>query len=115
MRDSGEISNSQQSVKIAQLKQLPAAELEQKLVDAKLRLARVEKDPSDKQALNLLADIEVAKDVIAKDLGITRSDVTFVTQPDYHIDMHILPLSPGKVLVHSHRATVEMLQNAIRN
>lgn len=111
------LNNPARSEKIAELKQQPKELLDAQIADAKERLGREAKGllgyVTEGTAMKLLADIEIAKDVIAKDLQLPRSQVSFVEQPGFHIDMNLLPLTPGRVLVHTHQASAELLKEVL--
>jgi hypothetical protein len=68
---------------------------------------------SDDQAARYLAIEALAADAIAADMGIPRERVVFVTQPEFHIDMHLRPLRPGEVLVNHPQACVAALDEAM--
>jgi hypothetical protein len=60
------------------------------------------------------AMLDLAGDVIAADLRLPREDVCFVTQPGFHIDMHLRPLGPGVVLLNDDAACVKLIDEALR-
>ena len=67
------------------------------------------------EAKRFLAILELTKDVIADDLDLERKQVVFVTQPDFHIDMHMRPLGPGKVLLNDPAATLKLINQLLEN
>ncbi len=57
--------------------------------------------------------VEKARSYISKDLGIT--DVHFVRQPDFHIDMEIRPLKYPYLLVNDPNCSKNVLEKAMQN
>src|SRR5262249_46071066 len=53
----------------------------------------------DEFTKRFLAKIDITKDIFAKDTKVSRKDLIFVPQPDFHVDMHMRPLAPGQVMV----------------
>ena len=67
------------------------------------------------EAEEFLAKLELTKKLLAKDLGIPASRVVYVTQPDFHIDMHMRPLGPGEVMVNHPRECIKLIDEALRD
>lgn len=56
------------------------------------------------------ANIEVAKNQIAQDLGLKPENVTFIPQYDFHIDMLYRPLHNGEMAVPDYEAGIKILK-----
>lgn len=56
--------------------------------------------------------LELARQTVAEDAGIDPARMVVVTQPDFHIDMHMRPMAPGEVLVQDPRAAMSAIREA---
>ena len=56
-------------------------------------------------------NIELVKQQIAEDLGLEKSQVTFIPQFDFHIDMMYHPLHNGEIAVPDFDAAISFLEN----
>lgn len=65
------------------------------------------------RAPEFLAKMELTKQVIAHDMDLTPDRVAFVTQPEFHIDMHMRPLAPGEVMVQHPRVCIDLIDQAL--
>jgi len=65
-----------------------------------------------KRATEFLAKIDLTKDLFAQDIGVDRKNLTFVAQPDFHIDMHMRPLGPGQMMINDFDANLKLLTEA---
>ncbi len=55
-------------------------------------------------------DFKIASKQIAKDLNIKEENITFITQPDFHIDMFYRPLQNGTIAVPDYQKAIEILE-----
>ena len=55
-------------------------------------------------------DFKIASKQIAKDLNIKEANITFITQPDFHIDMFYRPLQDGTIAVPDYQKAIEILE-----
>lgn len=62
-----------------------------------------------------LALLEVARNRACEDLGLDPERLVVLTQPEFHIDMHMRPMAPGEVLVNRPEATMAALEEAYRD
>ena len=71
--------------------------------------------PEDKikAAKDFLAKLDITQDIMAQDIGIPREKITFVPQPDFHIDMHMRPMGPGQVMINDYDANIELIDKAL--
>ena len=76
------------------------------------RLQAVDASKTEDDAKDFLAKLDIAKDVMAKDVGIPRNNIAFVPQPEFHIDMFMRPLGPGQVMISDYDATIKFLEDA---
>ena len=60
-----------------------------------------------------LAKLDLTHDCIAADLGLSRSQVCIITQPDFHLDMHMRSMQPGQVMLNDPRACAMLLENIL--
>lgn len=67
------------------------------------------------QAADFAAKIELTKEQLAKDIDLPADRLVVVTQPEFHIDMHMRPLAPGEVLVQHPAACIELIDEALRD
>lgn len=119
----GEFSSSEVAAKVAELQaegRMPSA-----LVEATAKkLLRVKQwtswsAPSSvtaalrAEARAFLAKLELTHAILAKDLELAPERVLVVTQPEFHIDMHMRPLAPGEVLVQHPARCIELLDEAL--
>lgn len=65
------------------------------------------------QATDFLAKMEITKGVLAEDLGIPVERLTFISQPDFHIDMHMRPMRPGEIMINDFGANDDLLKAAL--
>ncbi|MGE3727959.1 MAG: hypothetical protein AB7I41_20560 [Candidatus Sericytochromatia bacterium] len=63
-------------------------------------------------AKDFLAKMDICKDIFAKETGVPRKNLAFVSQPGFHVDMHMRPLQPGQILLNDFDKTIELLENA---
>lgn len=68
-----------------------------------------------REARDFMGKLELTRKAMAKDLGIPASRVIEVTQPEFHIDMHMRPLGPGEVMVNHPRACIELIDRALKD
>ncbi len=66
-----------------------------------------------REAAPFLAKLELTKDIIANDIDLPVDRVAFVTQPEFHIDMHMRPLAPGEILVQHPAACMQLIEEAL--
>lgn len=64
-------------------------------------------------AQEFMAKLEITKDLMAKDLGIKYENLNIISQPDFHIDMHIRPVGAGQIMVHDYGASIKLLKEAL--
>ena len=57
-----------------------------------------------------LSDFDIAKTQIAKDLGIKEDNLTFIQQPDFHIDIYHRPLQDGIIAAPDFESAIEILK-----
>src|SRR6185503_14086990 len=67
-------------------------------------LRRKEGDPWD-TAIDFLMKLELAKELLAADLGLAPGDVTFVEQPGFHLDVAMAVGPGGQILLQDHAAS----------
>lgn len=67
------------------------------------------------QAARFLAMTEIAKDIMANELHLSLPDLVIVSQPDFHIDMALRPLSDGYILVQDHQESRNLVQQVLSN
>lgn len=65
------------------------------------------------EARDFLAKLELTHELLAKDLDLPKDRVVVVTQPEFHIDMHMRPLAPGEVLIQHPARCIELLDEAL--
>jgi len=70
-------------------------------------------DDLRRQAQRFMATLELTEIQMAKDLGLSPKRFVVISQPDFHIDMHIRPLRPGEVLVNHPKACIEAIDDAL--
>jgi hypothetical protein len=70
-------------------------------------------EPGPVAAKRFLAELDIVKDLLAADLAISRDNLCFVPQPDYHIDMFMHPLAPGVVMLQDYDACVALIDTAL--
>lgn len=67
---------------------------------------------SVKRAKEFLAKMEITeKEIFPKDMG--TKNITFIPQPEFHIDMFMRPLRPGTMLVNDFDTTIDFLKRAL--
>ncbi len=79
----------------------PAAIVGEASIAYSLQLMGLEQTPDN---------IEKAKEVIAEDLGLSKEQVTFIPQHEFHIDMVYRPLHNGEVAVPDYEKGIEILK-----
>jgi len=67
------------------------------------------------KATEYLAKHEITKQIIAKDLGVDPSQVTYVKQPGFHIDMYMRPGLDNTVFIQDYQETINLLDKLLRN
>jgi hypothetical protein len=72
-------------------------------------------DALRREAAELLAKIELTKEVLADDVGLAADRLVTITQPEFHIDMHVRPLAPGEVLVNHPEACIRLIDRALED
>jgi hypothetical protein len=65
------------------------------------------------QSTDFLAKMEITKGILAEDLGIPVERLTFISQPDFHIDMHMRPMRPGEIMLNDFGANDDLLKAAL--
>lgn len=60
-----------------------------------------------------LAKLDLTKEVIASDMNLSVNEVMVVPQPQFHLDMEIRPITPGKVLLHDYQEDRKLLSRAL--
>ena len=65
------------------------------------------------EAPRFLAKLELTKEIAARDLGLPADRLISLTQPEFHIDMHMRPLAPGEVIVHHPGKSIEVIDQAL--
>jgi hypothetical protein len=68
----------------------------------------------DEFAKKFLAKLDITKDVFSADTKVPRKDLMFVTQPDFHLDMHMRPLAPGQVMVNDFAEDIKLIDAALK-
>lgn len=53
------------------------------------------------------------KDIFALDIGIPRKNITFIPQPEFHIDMHMRPLRPGEIMLNDFDENIKLIDKAL--
>ncbi|WP_238930515.1 hypothetical protein [Vibrio sp. S9_S30] len=67
------------------------------------------------QARRFMAMMEIVNNKMAEELGVTRENLVILTQPGFHIDMHLRPLENGKVLINDYEQSKQFVENVIQN
>jgi hypothetical protein len=90
-------------------------------MDLAIQMAKntIPSDTPEKEIENtakiILAKFELTKEFIAKDLNIDPKDIVTVSQPTFHIDMEMRPLSDNKILLNDPKLMNETIDKALRN
>ena len=79
----------------------PAAVVGESSIAYTLELMGLEQTPEN---------IEKAKGIISEDLGLTKDQVTFIPQHDFHIDMSYRPLHNGQFAIPDYEKGLEILK-----
>jgi len=87
-------------------------EQQQELDRTLTRLQAVNPGATADDAKDFLAKMDITKDIFAQDTGIARENLVFVSQPGFHIDMHMRMLGPGQVMVNDYDQTIRLLEDA---
>lgn len=80
----------------------PGAIVGEESLEYTLKLLKLDKNETN---------IKIAKDKIAKDLGLKTEDVTFIPQFDFHIDMGYRQFDSGEIAIPDYNAGIEYLEN----
>lgn len=92
------------------------------IADAQAKLSQAEQSVSGwwgaprvsaSQASDFLAKLELTRERLAADVDLPRDRLVEVTQPEFHIDMHMRPLAPGEVLVNDPQACIDLIDEAL--
>ncbi len=67
------------------------------------------------QAADFAAKIELAAEQLAADVDLPAERLVVVTQPEFHIDMHMRPLAPGEVMVQHPQAAIDLIDTALED
>jgi hypothetical protein len=67
------------------------------------------------QAKRFLAMNEITQDIMAAELKVPREDLVIISQPDFHIDMHLRPLVNGRVLVNDYEESKNLVERVLRD
>jgi hypothetical protein len=67
-----------------------------------------------KFAKKFLAKMDIVKDYFAEDTQVPREKLIFVAQPDFHIDMHMRPVAPGKMMVNDYAENIKLIDEALK-
>ncbi len=121
LRDRGAFSAAEIRGATDELRRL--GKLEGGQVDATARrLLRAEGGPGDRidnrwrrRAEEFLGILELTRRQAARDLDVEPDRLVVLTQPDFHIDMHLRPMAPGEVLVHHPLAAMRALEAAAQD
>jgi hypothetical protein len=70
-------------------------------------------DVKRSKALLFLTQMDVTKDIFAKEYGISRQYIAFVPQQAFHIDMFMRPMKPGTLLINDENENQTLLQEAL--
>ncbi len=62
-----------------------------------------------------IAKIELVKEIFPNDLGVPQKDLIFISQPDFHIDMHMRPLGPSQILLQDYRESLKFIEESIQD
>jgi hypothetical protein len=65
------------------------------------------------RAERFMATLELTQIRMARDVGLDPERLVVLSQPDFHIDMHIRPLRPGEVLVNHPKACIDAIDDAL--
>lgn len=65
------------------------------------------------QAVRFLAMNEISKDIMADELNVPRNNLVIISQPEFHIDMCLRPLSDGRVLMQDYEQSQELIQRVL--
>lgn len=71
--------------------------------------------PRDRDALEYLVRLELAKELIAADLGMAPENVTFVDQPAFHLDVAMAVGPRGRILIQDHAESEALLDDILNN
>lgn len=69
----------------------------------------------EEAAKKFLAMNELTKDIMAKELGVKRKNLAIVSQPAFHIDMHMRPLNSGEVMLNDPQTVLQLIKVVMRN
>lgn len=64
-------------------------------------------------AIEFMVQQDIVKDIFATDVGVSRENLIFIDQPEFHIDMHMRPVAPGQIMVNDFAANERLLKDAI--
>lgn len=69
-------------------------------------------DPTERAKEFLAKTKIVENEIFPKDLGISKDNLIFVPQPEFHIDMQMRPLKPGQILLNDFDENIKLLESA---
>jgi ribosomal protein S17E len=67
------------------------------------------------QAKRFLAMNEITQDIMAAELKVPREDLVIISQPGFHIDMYLRPLSDGRVLVNDYEESKKLVERVLND
>lgn len=68
----------------------------------------------EKEAKQFLAKLDLVKDIFAEDTKIPRDQLIFVSQPDFHVDMHMRPVGPGQIMINDFGENIKLIDEALK-
>ena len=68
----------------------------------------------EKEAKQFLAKLDLVKDIFAEDTKVPRDQLIFVSQPDFHVDMHMRPVAPGQIMVNDFDENIKLIDDALK-
>ncbi|MBN1962972.1 MAG: hypothetical protein JW841_18735 [Deltaproteobacteria bacterium] len=71
--------------------------------------------PFEQQTKEFIAKLELTKDVIAEELSVKRSDISFIPQIGFHIDMYMRPGPNGQIFINDEKESIKTLDLILEN
>jgi len=101
-----------------QIQQLEAKKMLITSDDIKNKRQQLNQNLTDDQvkkiiAQEFIAKLDITKELMAKDLGIKYENLNIISQPDFHIDMHIRPVGAGQIMVNDYGASIKLLKEVL--
>lgn len=69
-------------------------------------------DPTERAKEFLAKTKIVENEIFPRDLGVSKNNLIFIPQPEFHIDMQMRPLKPGQILVNDFDENIKLLESA---